>query len=165
MFVNNWYKALATVFSKTSNTTLKDITGANLSLYNSFTPGYGASGNHCYIGDTYKDKKYWGVVFGTGNTPPTVNDYKISGTEFTAFTASASVSNQFTTNGLETTATFMLTNTGTSDVTIKEVALYGGSYRSSTNYTKFLIDRTLLDSPVTIPAGGVGQVIYTICMN
>lgn len=164
MFVNNWYKALATSFCKTGNT-LKDITGASFNLYSSFTPCFGGSGGNCYMADTYKDKKYWGVVFGTGNTPPTVNDYKISGTEFTAFTANSSVSNQFTTNGLVTTATFTLTNTGTSEVTIKEVALYGGSYKSSTSYTKFLIDRTLLDSPVTIPAGGIGQVIYTIRVN
>lgn len=56
----------------------------------------------------------------------------------------------------------MLVNSSSSDVIVSEVGLIAsmGSYNNK-DY-KCLLEHTLLDEPITIPAGEVGKVIYTI---
>ena len=107
-----------------------------------------------------------GVVLGTGNTPATLDDYKLAGEIITTFTYTASATSQETDKGYECTATYSITNNGTASFTISEIALMGTYYTNdSTGNGSFLVDRTVLDTPVTIPAGGIGQVTYTIRMN
>ena len=105
------------------------------------------------------------VMFGTGDTPPTINDYNLSGNFITGLVATKATTNLINSDSFSITTRYTLTNTGAEAVTIKEVGLgqsfnyYGSSENSC------LIDRTVLDTPVTIPAGGVGQVEYTITFN
>jgi hypothetical protein len=70
-------------------------------------------------------------------------------------------------NGVATiTNVYTISNTTGADITIGEVALaFTTYYRDSSNYYHFfptLYERTALEQPVTIPAGNVGQVTYTI---
>ena len=60
----------------------------------------------------------------------------------------------------EGSAVLTITNNNATDITIGEVGIvYQGSN------TAALLERTVLDSPITIPAGGVSQITYTIRMN
>ena len=63
-------------------------------------------------------------------------------------------------------AVYTITNNNAEEITIREVALHVLFYRTTSGSTNgCVIDRTVLDTPVTIPAGGVGQVEYTITFN
>lgn len=101
-----------------------------------------------------------GTVFGNGDTPPALEDYKLSGNVITGISATAVVNCVYEANGITTTATYTITNNNSESVTIKEIGVCTNT--SSTNYV--LVERTVLESPVTIEPGGVGQVTYTIKM-
>lgn len=113
-------------------------------------------------GGAYSDSYVKGIVFGTGNTPVTFDDYKLSGEVIVGLTGNASFTETSDENGYELTATYTLNNSNTFDVTIKEVGISFSAYKSSYKYCGCLLERTVLDIPVTIPAGGVGQVIYKL---
>lgn len=110
-----------------------------------------------------------GVSFGTGNTPPSFDDYALSGDAVTSVSFTLMRQCEVDDNGCTLTCVYTITNTGSEDVTIGEVGIWGryDYYYSSGNRRAVypLIERTVLDTPVTIPAGGVGQVTYTIRMN
>lgn len=109
------------------------------------------------------------VFFGDGDTTPTPNDYNLAGYMFTAtdIDVTASVKTVVDDDGVATTGTYTITNKTDAEITIREVCVRARCMyaASSSSYTHFMLDRTVLDSPVTIPAGGVGQVTYTIRMN
>lgn len=107
------------------------------------------------------------AVLGTGTTPPTFDEYSLSGEIITTIT-SIVASNSYTVeeDGVAITTTWTVSNTGTEAITIGEVGFYG-AYKtaaavSNSNMSAMLIERTVLDEPITIEAGGVGQVTYTV---
>lgn len=111
-----------------------------------------------------------GVIFGDGTTPPSVDDYWLSGTAITTIATTASGSVTLNGDGTITkTAIHTISNTSTTDdVTISEVGYvdyiaYLTNYNGPNSY--FLLDRTLLEEPVTIPPGGVGQVTYNVTFD
>lgn len=108
-----------------------------------------------------------GVVFGTGTTPPTKDDYCLSGTLLKNFSYSAAVSTTYDDTGITLTAIYTITNAGSDDMTIGEIGLMGNMCNASNSWPerKGFIERTVLDTPVTIPAGGICQVTYTIRAN
>lgn len=107
------------------------------------------------------------VCFGNGSVPPSAEDYKLSGDIITGLTFSTSVVATPEDDGVTLTATYTVTNSNSQEITISEVAMFGTTY-SSNGYADsnfIMLDRTVLDDPVTIPAGGFGQVVYTVKMN
>lgn len=112
-----------------------------------------------------------GVVFGNGTIPPTVNDYTLSGERVTGLSAASSLQRIDEGDGkVAIICNWLITNNNENAVTIGEVAYLEsiGGYKPDSTSTlsgNFMVDRTVLDTPVTIPAGGVGQVTYTIRMN
>lgn len=106
-----------------------------------------------------------GVAFGDGAEPVTPDDWKLSGNLVTGIVASATIQRTNCAEYAEITAIYTITNGNAADVTISEVGTYGRVPSGTKDYTNALVERTVLDSPVTIPAGGVGQVTYTIRMN
>ena len=94
------------------------------------------------------------VMFGTGITPPSYDDYRLSGTPISGLTVTASVTKEDF--GTEMTAVYTINNTSGADVTIGEIGL---------KWTLYMLDRTVLETPLTIPAGSIGQLTYTIRMN
>ena len=106
------------------------------------------------------DGTYGGVVFGDGDTPATAEDYKLAGNIITGITANANLTRSINNGVAQIVAIYTIT--ASSEVTIKEIAAFTTSGSSSSYY---IVDRTVLDTPVTIPAGGVGQVVYTITFN
>ena len=102
-----------------------------------------------------------GVAFGDGSTPVSFDDYTLAGQVHTAYDATASISKSVDDDGATITALYTITNNSDVDMVIAELGLFHGY----NNVIQFMVERTVLDSPVTIPAGGVGQITYTIRMN
>lgn len=115
---------------------------------------------------------YYGVCFGDGTTEPTVEDVCLSGVQHTSISkANTLITFNYSTedNGdFVLTAVYTITNTLANDITIAEVGLAakGSYFYGGYNYhVPILVEHSLLEIPITIPAGGVGQVTYTIRMN
>ena len=166
MFVKNWYTMLKSAVMYKSPTIVK-TNGATYAVttydnFQSIQIGYDDTGINGQTNlknvltniSTTASPKNGGVAFGNGTRQPSEDDYTLSGSLVTAFTASAIMSK----TGNTITVTYTLT--ATADITISEIGLFGLYYEG--NRHPYLLERTLLDEPVTIPAGGVGQVEYTI---
>lgn len=109
-----------------------------------------------------------GFAVGSGTTPASVNDYTIEnqilGLEQIG---NASATDAYYDPDNDCTVaykTVTLSNNTGSDVTISEVALFRTYYVNSTKggslsgQERFLVDRTILDEPVTIPNGEAGVI-------
>ena len=156
MITRNWYNALKASFTNMAindgltllgggKNKLSPTTGGSLSnLMVAFSAAYWATGNSSS-----------GVTLGSGSTPATVDDYKLE----SAITKGLSVSiTRIYENPVK--LVILITNTSDAPITIAEVgwqSLFGGAYA--------LADRTVLDTPVTIPAGGIGKIEYEIKIN
>lgn len=106
-----------------------------------------------------------GVILGDGNTSPTIEDYSLSGNQITGFTYSNVITKESIGDGLgRLTCVYTITNNNDEAITISEIGLVTLAYVNSAYYP-WLYERTVLDSPVTIEAGGVGQVQYIIEMK
>ena len=102
-----------------------------------------------------------GVLLGDGDVQPTFDDYKLSGNIITDFSAVTSMSVVETENGLEMTAIYNITNTGSSDITIKEI----GNTRYGGPNIRILITRDVLSNPVIIAPGNSGIITYKLKIN
>lgn len=176
MFLRNYYLALAAATLGTGSSSFgyapKDTSG-NRSYYmdnpSSAIKFGNTANNNYYDVDLENVKKRYGgtgcggVIFGTGTTPPTIDDYCLSGDIVSTFSYSSSVKKSVDNGGVTYTATYTLTNTSDEDITIGEVAMIC-SIRSTYGWD-MLLERTVLDEPLTIPAGGIGQVTYTVRQN
>lgn len=104
---------------------------------------------------------YPGIVIGSGTTPATYHDYKLE---------------NMITSGLSATRVYAdgktritLTNNSGGDITIGEIGVQMYSYTTAlstsnneTGRKVVLVERTVLDSPMTIPNGGSGVIDYEI---
>ena len=143
------------------------VTFGKINLYANMRAIYQGSALTSY---TTSQSTAEGVVFGTGTSAPTEDDYSLSGN----LIAGLSTNNVTTTSSFDVdvdgctyTCVYTISNTTGSDITIGEIGIcsyMNGKFAVSTSnrYIPVLIERTVLDSPVSIPAGGVGQVTYTI---
>ena len=113
-----------------------------------------------------------GVSFGTGVTPATASDYKL---ESILVSAQISVSVPSTVSFSrgdtfdEYSVSFGVTNITDAAIAISEVGLTTQPFYfvngSKYTYVYALVDRTVLDNPVTIPVGQSKQITYTIRFN
>lgn len=103
-----------------------------------------------------------GICFGDGDTPPTEDDYTLSGSHLTGL-VSIDTKSESSIDGEDVVFTmhYTLENKGTTAVTVKEVAWVSGHRITMNNNGYFMLDRTLLDSPVTIEPGSVAKITYT----
>lgn len=171
MFTKNWYRSLAAhMVGGTIANGIKGISGTtyNAAYYSAYSLNlmtiYCAMNNGVLT--SYNESSPTpGVMFGKGDTAPTIDDYKLSGSLITGITASKTVSYSTDDEGATCTGLYTITNSGTSDKTISEVCLYAALTYNGAYQRGAVIERTVLDTPVTIPAGGIGQVTYTIRMN
>lgn len=121
-----------------------------------------------------------GVAIGSDGTAATENDYTL-GNQITGFTANGV---QFNRSGylndsdnckFYTTMSFTITNTGESDMVVREIGLFGYGYTPSTvqhavqtrgsneqhnnaYYRCFMLAREILDTPLTITPGNIGTI-------
>ena len=113
-----------------------------------------------------------GVSFGTGTTIATASDYRLenilNSEKINVVTPSEVSFSRFGAYE-EYSVTFGVTNKTTYPITISEVGLTAKPFyfANGNNYTHTyaLVDRTVLDTPVTIPVGQSKQITYTIRFN
>ena len=147
------------------------------------------SGNTVYICPTAKGSNFafistslvatgtsasYGVAVGSGTTPPTENDCTIEQQILGVSASTPSIANATyydkTNNRYLARLDYSVANNSEASVTISEIALFATFYTaaargdnassSGSSLCSILIDRTLLASPVTIPAGSAATIRY-----
>ena len=172
MLLKNWYilRALKQLYTTTS------ILATPMVAYNgntplNFYPHYSQPAGYLggMLSSVLNAASYaQGVLFGDGNAAVTINDHRLSGNVIPLLASNVKVfrTNEVSDSGLIVKARYTITNVASTDITIREVGLMEGyRYHNDSSDAAVLVDRTVLDTPVTIPAGGVGQVEYTITFN
>lgn len=119
-----------------------------------------------HMSTLYKGANY-GVFFGTGTTPPTLDDYKPEAAITSGLTAGFSSPVRGVADGCEEYSVGV-SLTSDNAVTITEVGLIASNY-STSNYSYstpyFLVERTVLDEPLVFAAGETKVINYTIRFN
>ena len=156
MLVKQYYDALVGLMEN-SNMTIKQSTGSTYSLQPSYA--YNLLKLKEATSRVMTSQHGSGVAFGDGTTPPAFTDYKLSGNVITGISGSVSQTSEEDDDGVTLTNVITVTNNNSNDITISEVCA-NCQYQAY-----FMVERTLLDTPLTIPAGGIGQVTYTIRFN
>ena len=159
MLTKNFYSYMRAILQKTSAT---------------FTRTNGTTGAYTSTNDSppFTVMNAWateaeatGVSFGTGTTPSTASDYFLKNilgdTQISVSVPSAVSFSRFDTYD-EYSVTFGVTNITAEAITISEVGL---TANPQSNPYYVLVDRTVLDTPITIPAGQSKQITYTIRFN
>lgn len=179
MILKNWYRLLLSqLFHADVACTNTAGTTQTVSVYNGYQFSFGydyfqcpsiyaprflhttTTFNSAIAANGSSNNAASGVYFGTGATAPSYDDYTLSGDIIHTATASTAVNIADLDNGKAITGKYTITNTGAEEITISEIGLV---YAFST--FRILVERTVLDTPVTIPAGGIGLVEYTITFN
>lgn len=165
MLTKNFYAYIRADFSeKTTEATFTktDGTTSTVSLSSDYPP-------FKVMNKWAKSTTGTGVSFGTGTTPATASDYFLESiltdTQINVSTPSSISFSRYDAYE-EYTVTFGVTNKTADAITISEMGLTAMpcSPNSGSNYYA-LVDRTVLDAPVTIPAGQSKQITYTIRFN
>lgn len=148
---------------------------------NGFVPAKDVFGNTRYLG--FKLGSYFpssktvsvtfsnqqGIQLGSGNTPASENDYTLD----SQITSGLSASTPTQEYGVDASGnpfvdyTFTLTNSTGSPIEVKEIGyaqilVASANLNASASNYPFLLDRTVLDNPITIPANDYAAVKYTL---
>lgn len=166
MFVRNFYKNISAHFMGNKKVTMKPYQGYDMDVtpsasYTSYFTWLMLGSYMTWFRGSASNEA--GVSFGTSDEAPTMDDYNLKGTLLTKENINASCASQSTIDdtGVTIIGTYAISNISDKEITINEIGYFA---QNGTGYA-FLYDRTVLDTPVTIPAGGVGQVTYTIRFN
>ena len=180
MFTRNYYNGLASIYRKFGSTDLScvDSSGTHGQLYaaqilsDTLFPSLTSDNTKSFVKlkttslttsvTSSTREELSGIYLGTGSTEPTVDDYKLSGTQITTFSV---LSTAFTTNVIDNVQTFemryVIRNTGTAEFTIGEIAYFGCvQMNNSSTYKRVLFERTVLDEPLTVPANATAEILY-----
>lgn len=118
------------------------------------------NGNHTNWSSQYT---FFAIVYGDGTTPPTVDDYTLSGNLITDLSAS-DPDIQNAGNGI--TFSHVVENTGTSAVTISEISLaLEFSQTVQARYGVALLTRDVLETPITLEPGARRNISVFINSN
>ena len=177
MVLNNYYRLLAAALRSNSTSWINGGTaecpiGIDGAAITRFIP---SKIHNCLsllleastIGNAYNSTngRATAVIFGNGSTPPTANDYKFAGSVISNLNVLVSPLDLTAQNNVITQKRiFTITNNNANAITISEVGITCNIFQY-TQDARFIVERTVLDTPVTIPAGGIGQVEYTITCN
>ena len=162
MLTKNFYKLLLSNMFARGETI--EITKPNGTVTTTTNSNYLLSGLS-YVSCCEFATGVYGTFFGTGRTPPTMDDYKLESpiTDGTLHSQSVTPLRGFEQDHARLYATHEVHNSGSNDVTITEVGVFGLGASISDN--AFLLDRTVLDTPITIPAGGSKSITVAIQFN
>ena len=159
MLTKNFYALMRIAIGKIRSTVNSLDNIPSTVDYNS-SNWYGILGNMNY----YATNGYQYVRFGNGTTPATVNDYKLESMIASGIEVANpnTVTTEQTGSYISWTVTFGVS--ASVETTISEIGLIAKAYRSN-GPIDTLVDRTVLDTPITIPAGQSKQITYTIRFN
>ena len=97
----------------------------------------------------YPGIKYQGIAFGSGTTPPTINDYKLENFINSGLSYGAANIDSTSVQGVITYSQ-VVTNTSTEDITINEVALFTKN-GSVVDYATTIFTRSVIEPLVLKP--------------
>ncbi len=159
MLTKNFYALMRTAIGKI-NSTVTNLQNAAVTVPFSKNNWYGIL---CAM-NYYTMAGYQYVRFGNGTTPATVNDYKLESQIDSGITVAnpSTVTTEQTDSYISWTVTFGVS--ASVETTISEIGLISKAYITNGD-TATLVDRTVLDEPITIPAGQSKQITYTIRFN
>lgn len=167
MLTNNFYQAMRAFLTNSTMqiTTLANTTG-NYSITSdkSYYIFRGFANNDSrYVVKTAAANETWGMAFGTGTVPPTPADYWLSGNVITTLNIVACTVTSNNGDGfLRMINDVTVKNTSdTETVVINEMGVIGQSYYGSSTKYACLVDRTVLDTPLTLAPGEQGVITYT----
>ena len=135
------------------------------------TTPYVAIGSTSFVAGNISTESV-GVVVGTGDTPATETDYNLANKITSGLTGTVSQDYGYdaVNNVNYTYMTVTLTNTTDTDIIVKEIGMYvvygtattlGGDVSTGGGRRKCaLTDRTVLETPVTVPANGSAVIRY-----
>lgn len=111
-----------------------------------------------------------GFTFGTGTTPATEDDRDLKAPIYASASTfqGNSITYQLRKDGTKYYFDFMfnLVNKSANPITINEIGLISTSYSTSSVNTSFLVDRTVLDEPIVLPADNTPvPVKYSLCFD
>ena len=155
---------------------------------NANIPAKTISGNTLYIPPLYQTTPTWapivsslvvsgssssiGVAFGSGSTAATENDYTLENQVTGINVTTPTLATFFDSVNMKYVARldYTISNDTGASVTIAEIGLFvrfntapiqgDNAINTSANRYSFLIDRTVLDTPVTIPNGDAATIRY-----
>lgn len=155
---------------------------------NANIPAKTISGNTLYIPPMYSTTPTWepivsslvesgnsssiGVAFGSGNTAATENNYTLENQVTGINATTPTIDTFFDSVNMKYVArlNYVISNDTVASVTIAEIGLFirfntattqgNSASTAGTNRYSFLIDRTVLDTPVTIPNGDAATIRY-----
>lgn len=109
----------------------------------------------------------YGVYFGAGTTPATESDYTLESpiTSGLKSTSGGLIFKENADGSQLWECSYILQNTSDADITINEIGIITPIGKSSTVYYPVLMERTVLSSPINIPAGVAKLVTYKITTN
>ena len=171
MVTKNYNRLLAYFFSKNLAIKAKNYSGNDISFAanQAIMLGWGFEDNSVHAASMANLRtslsSYGGVILGDGDTQPTPDDYKLAGNIITGVGYTKTLTRVVSETAVTAKAIYTITNNNSTEINIKEIGIIGTTNGNSTASEKFLLERTVLDTPVTIPAGGIGQVEYTITFN
>lgn len=167
MLTKNFFAAtLATGLRRSVSNVCKNTKGEAADLFGS--ENYNIAAQHFVYTHAMRTTDTEGVWIGNGKTPATADDYKLE----SRITSGISITNQnyssvsVTEDGLHLSATYGVRNTGGDPLEISEIGLVTYyNTKSATTGDIFLIERTVLETPIVIPVGESRQITYTISLR
>lgn len=169
MITNNWYKYAKSIISSGYKIDGLQVTDQKGSAYDILSASAAKNCMFSRIGYPVQGTDKYGVVFGNGTTEPSPEDYRLSGTTLTSPSILASGRGSVSSNGTQTTwkGRFTLTNASSTQYAISEIAYITDSYYvSATNANIYAItDHSLVEPPLVLGPGEVGQIEYTITIT
>lgn len=171
MITSNFKKLLSIMLSASSNTTptinidIKTIAGGTRYVTQYVASGFPFNVTHSV---SLNNSTGTGILLGTGTEQPSEDDYQLSNMITSGITSA--VTYQFGADNGNPYIEYLisLTNTTSSDITISEIgysqAINSGTTVGSSNLGArgCLLDRTLLSTPVTVPANDSAAIKYKL---
>lgn len=176
MLTRNFY---ATLFSRMSGRTAEikiadrsikaiydhSTTDASMATTNIFYTFRAGQTNVVNVALPTTTSQYYGYIFGTGNTPASIDDVNIAGDVIPGLSIVQNTTSQ-NANTSEYVQVLTIQNTTDSTVTIKEVGrvAHGDTTSASNTYSyySYLLERVVLDAPLTLAPDERGVITLTI---
>ena len=126
---------------------------------------------HTLLGGMTKPKSIpvakgsYGTFFGTGTTPAMVDDIKMQSPiddSTLSFSNASAITASVGPDHMRMSINYDVTNNGTNDVAISEIGVFGTLVSSD---PPFMLDHTVLETPIIIPAGDTKPIAYAVIIN
>ena len=101
-----------------------------------------------------------GIVLSSDTTPPSLSDYRV--TNYYTKTELTDISHTSAANNGIYTCTQTVRNDGTNNVIINTVGIFMSRQPNTTSVARYLITKTLLDTPVTVAPGETKTITITV---